>query len=151
MSPPSGGSCEPCSSRSSDPGDLLDRLSPGQMLPPDPADRSTIPSHHPLSTRAGRLPELHPRGHFWTPNHTGVRIALQRLLHLQSEAVHARRMSVWPVAIHTARQREWESSPRQCFITPPQIRINGAGNTQATPRPNSSSIAACPPAPWAVS
>ena len=46
-------------------GDLLDRLSPGEMLPPDPADRfHNNHPHHPLSTRAGRLPELHPRGSF---------------------------------------------------------------------------------------
>jgi len=42
---------------------FLDRLSPGEMLPPDPADRlHNNHPHHPLSTRAGRLPVLHPRG-----------------------------------------------------------------------------------------
>ncbi len=45
------------------PGDLLDRLALEEMLPPDPADRLHNDNpNHPLSTRAGRLPELRLRG-----------------------------------------------------------------------------------------
>jgi len=45
------------------PGDLLDRLALDEMFPPHPADRLHYDHpHHPLSTRAGRLPESHLRG-----------------------------------------------------------------------------------------
>jgi len=83
---------------------------------------------------------------------TGVRIALQRLLHLQSEAVHATAHVGMAVAIHTRTPEGMgiiaaavPSSPRR------QIRINGAGNTQANAAPNSSSISGMPTGAVAVS
>jgi hypothetical protein len=58
----------------------------------------------------------------------GVRIALQRLLHLKGEPFMPRRMSVWPVAIYTRTPEGMgiiaAASPlsRRC-----QIGIGGAG------------------------
>jgi len=84
---------------------------------------------------------------------TGVRIALQRLLHLQSEAVHATahvgmaRRDPHPHARGNGNHRRGSA-----FITAAadqdQRRRKYAGERRAQTPARS---AACPPAPWAVS